>query len=92
MNTKPDPFPVRKVAVGKWEVLITQDDRWHSCISEEHARLISLAPLYEHECTNRIRSGLDFANELEQLANAFEKNGLRFGAGFFRDSAEQARG
>ena len=92
MSQAPDPFPVRKVAEGNWQVLIVQDDRfWLSCTSEADARIISRSPIYEYEYLNRIRTGSDFANELEQLADALETNGLRYGAGFFRDSAEQLR-
>ena len=35
MSQKPDPFPVRKVDDGPWEVLIVEDDCWLPCDSED---------------------------------------------------------
>lgn len=92
MAQAPQPFSVRKLTEGNWQVLIVQDAHfWLSCTSEADARIISRAPISEYEYLNRIRTGSDFSNELEQLANALETNGLRYGAGYYRDSAEQLR-
>ena len=91
MSEKPDPLPVRKVADGRWEVLIVSDDRWLPCNSEDDARVIAAAPVYEYESLERTRSGSEFANELDHLADVFEKYRMGFGSKFFRDRAEAAR-
>ena len=88
MSQPPAPLEVRHGTDGRWQVHITENDGWHSCATEADARLIALAPVFEHEYLTRIRTGSKFADELEQLADAFERNGMRYGAGYFRDSAE----
>jgi hypothetical protein len=49
MSQKPDPFPVRKVGDRPWEVLIVENDCWLACESEDDARVIAAAPVYEYE-------------------------------------------
>ena len=91
MPDKPDSLAVRRVGNGPWEVLIASNDRWLPCHSEDDARLIAAAPVYEYESLERIRSGAQFANELDRLANTLEEHGIGFGARFFRRRAEEAR-
>ena len=91
MPNKPDPLPVRKVGDGSWEVLLVSDNQWLSCESEDDVLLISVAPVYEYESLERMRSGAEFANELDRLANVLEKYRIGFGSRFFRRRAEEAR-
>ena len=90
MSQKPDLLQVDKNADGKWQVLIASDD-WLSCTSEADARLMSRASVYEHDYIHAIRTDLDFASELEQLAELFDKYRMGFGALSFRDFANQVR-
>jgi hypothetical protein len=82
---------VRKVGDGPWEVLVVSNDRWLACESEDDARILAEAPVYEYESLERIRSGAQFANELDRLANALERHRMGFGARFFRRRAEESR-
>ena len=91
MPDKPDPLPVRKVGDGPWEVLIVSNDRWLPCDSEDDARVIAAAPVYEYESLERTRSGSQFANELDRLADVLENYRIGFGSRFFRRRAEEAR-
>lgn len=91
MSDKPEQLPVRKVGDGPWEVLIISNDRWLPCESEDDARLIAAAPVYEYEALERIRYGPDFADELDRLANVLEDYRIGFGSRFFRRRAEEAR-
>lgn len=91
MTAKPNPLAVRKVGDGAWEVLIVTNDRWLPCESEDDARVIANAPVYEYESLERIRSGSQFAIELDRLADVLEKYRIGFGSRFFRRRAEEAR-
>ena len=91
MPKKPDGLRIRKVGDGAWEVLIASDDQWLPCHSEDDARLIAALPVYEYESLERTRSGPEFADELDRLANVLEKYEIGFGSRFFRRRAEEAR-
>ncbi len=91
MSQKPDPLPVRKVGDGLWEVLIIGKDRWLPCYSEDDARIVAALPVYEYESLERTRSGLEFANELDRLADVLDKYNFAFGSRFFRRRAQEAR-
>jgi hypothetical protein len=91
MSQKPDPLPVRKVGDGLWEVLIIAKDRWLPCYSEDDARIVAAVPVYEYESLERTRSGLEFANELDRLADLLDKYNFGFGSRFFRRRAQEAR-
>ena len=91
MDEKPRPLPVRKVGDGPWEILIVGNDRWLQCDSEQHARTIAKAPVYEYEALERLRSGVSFAADLGELADVMERYRFGFGSRFFRRRAEEAR-
>ena len=91
MDQAPPPFSVRKLTNKNWEVLIVPDDHWLSCDSEEDARLISRGRVCEHDFIYEIRKDLNFADELEQLANLFKKYQMGVGEGWFRVSSNQIR-
>lgn len=90
MSQKPDSLQVQQNPDGKWQVLIALDD-WLTCTSEADARLISRASAYEHDYIHEIRTDLDFANELEQLASLFDKYRMGFGSQSFRDFSNQLK-
>ena len=91
MPEKPGPLPVRKIGDGSWEVLVASNNQWLPCESENDARLVGAVPIYEYESLERIRSGREFAEELECLADVLEKYRIGFGSRFFRRRAEDAK-
>lgn len=86
-----DSFPVRQVGDGDWEVLIASEDIWVQCETEKDARILSRAPKLELDALERARSGLEFAAELDALADVLERCQIGFGSRFFRRRAAEVR-
>ena len=82
-------FPVRQVK-GRWEVQLPPD-KWLPCESKEDAELIAAAPVLEYESLEKTRSGVAFADKLENTARALEKYNIGFGSRFFQRSADEVR-
>lgn len=86
------PLKVRELADGHWQVLISElDDVWLTCDSEEDARAIAAARVLEYEALAQLKSGEQFAVELEKTADAMEKYRMSFGSRFLRRRAQEAR-
>jgi len=90
MSPPPAPLEVRQGTEGRWQVNIAPD-HWLSCTSENDARLIALAVVYEHDFIYEVRNDLDFASELDQLADLFKTYRMGVGEGWLRVSATQIR-
>ncbi len=90
-NQRPQPFPVRHVDGRGWQVLIVPEDHWLDCENEADARAIAQAPVLEYESLEELRSGEQFARELEATAEALAKYRIGFGSRFFRRRANAAR-
>src|SRR5262245_54946865 len=86
------PWAVRQLPDGHWEVLISEaDDVWLACDSEEDARAIAAAPLLEYEALERVKSGPQFAAELQKTADALEKYHMGFGSRFFNRRVQEVQ-
>jgi hypothetical protein len=86
------PLKVRELPDGTWQVLISErDDVWLTCDSEEDARAIAAAPVLEYEALARVKSGPQFAAELEKTADALAKYRMSFGSRFLRRRAQEVR-
>jgi hypothetical protein len=86
------PWKTRQLPDGSWQVLIAEpDDIWLTCDSEAEALAIAAAPVLEYEALDRVKSGEQFAGELEKTAQAFAKHRMSFGSRFFKRRAEEAR-
>ena len=87
----PNRLPVRQIGGQPWEVLLPSSE-WLACACEEDARVIANVPVLKHESLGQLRSGEQFAFELEQLADAlgFYFTG-NFGSRFFRRRAKEVR-
>ena len=90
MSQKTDLLQVQRNPDGKWQVLIAAD-YWLTCSSESDAKLLARGPICEHDFIYEIRNDLDFADELEQLADLFKKYQMGVGEGWFRVSSTQIR-
>jgi hypothetical protein len=90
MPQAPNSLQVQQNPDGKWQVLIAAD-YWLTCASESDAKLLAHGPIDEHDFIYEIRNDLDFANELEQLADLFKKYKMGVGEGWFRVSSNQIR-
>lgn len=89
---RPFPWKVREFPDGTWQVLISEpDDVWLTCESEEEARTIAAAPVLEYQALARLKSGPQFAVELEKTADAMQKYRMGFGSRFLRRRAEEVR-
>ncbi len=89
---RPFPWEVRELHDGTWQVLISErDDVWLTCESEEEARTIAAAPALEYEALARLKSGPQFAAELEKTADAMQKYRMGFGSRFLKRHAQRAR-
>ncbi|HUG94399.1 MAG TPA: hypothetical protein VML55_26445, partial [Planctomycetaceae bacterium] len=89
---RPSPWEVRGLPDGTWQVRISElDDVWLTCESEEDAQAIALAPALKHEALERLKSGDDFAAELERTAAVMEKYHMGFGSRFLRRRAQEVR-
>jgi len=91
MREKPEQLPVHKVGDRAWEVRIIPNAQGLLCESEDDARLVAAAPMYEYESLERTRVGSEFADELDRLATVLAKYRIGFGSRFFRRRAEEAR-
>lgn len=77
---------------GRWEVQISEtDDLWLSCDSEDDARAIAAARVLEDEALSRLKTGPQFAAEVEKTADVMEKYRMGFGSRFLRQRAEELR-
>ncbi|MCI0620310.1 MAG: hypothetical protein L0387_01315 [Acidobacteria bacterium] len=86
------PLKTRELPDGTWQVLISErDDVWLMCDSEEDARAIAAAPVLEYEALARVKSGPQFAAELEKTADALAKYRMSFGSRFLRRRAQEVR-
>jgi len=83
---RPGNSPVRRQA-GHWEVLIVDENCWCRCETEEHARLISRAPVLRYDALEEQKTDADFILELEELAEVFKKYGKNYAS---RDFANRA--
>lgn len=84
------PWEVRE-RDGVWEVSISDRDVWLSCDSEDDARAIAAAPVLEYEALARLKSGPQFAAELEKTADTLAKYRMSFGSRFLRRRAQEVR-
>lgn len=85
------PLEVRE-REGHWEVLISEpDDVWLTCDSEEDARAIAAARVLEYEALAQLRTGPQFAAELERTADVMERYRMGFGSRFLRRRAQEMR-
>ena len=83
-------WKVREFPTGTWQVLISEhDDTWLTCESEEEARTIAAAPVLEYESLAGLRTGPEFAAELESTAEAMHKYHLGFGSRFLGWQAQR---
>jgi hypothetical protein len=86
------PWTVRELPDGVWQVLISErDDVWLTCDSADDARAIAAAPVLEFEALARVKSGDQFATELEHTADALSKYRMSFGSRFLRRRAQEVR-
>lgn len=84
------PMKVRELPDGTWQVLISgRDEVWLSCDSEEDARAIAAAPVLEYEALAQVKSGPQFAAELEKTADAMARYRMSFGSRFLRRRAQE---
>jgi hypothetical protein len=59
---------------GTWQVLISErDDVWLDCDAEDEARAIAAAPVLEYEALAQVKTGFQFADDLEKTADAMRK-------------------
>jgi hypothetical protein len=85
------PWKVRELPDGTWQVLISEHDAvWLTCDSEDEARAIAAAPVLEYEALARLKSGPQFAAELEKTAKAMAKYRMDFGSRFLRRRSQEA--
>ena len=87
---KPHPFPIRHHQQQGWQVLIVPEDTWLACANETDARVIASAPVLEFESHYGLKSGGEFAKELESVSAALSRYQIGFGSRFFRMAAERA--
>jgi hypothetical protein len=87
----PKPFPVRCDA-GKWETYIPDSRQWFGYDTEADARSVAQAPILWHESDCGLRSGEDFAKDLEHVADLLRIRDMGFAEGSFRHAAAVARG
>lgn len=84
------PLRVHPSPEGHWQVLISEpDDLWLNCDSEEDARAVADARVLEEEAWRQIKTGPQFAAELEKAAVAMEKYHMGFGYVDLRELAER---
>ena len=83
-------MPVRQ-REDQWEVLIAENNAWVQCNSKEEAQTLALVPVLEYEALGQLRSGTEFAAELDRAADAMEQHRFGYGTRFFRWLAEEAR-
>lgn len=68
------PWKLRQSTDGTWQVLISErDDVWLDCDSEDEARAIAAAPVLEDEALARVKTGFQFADDLEKTADTMRK-------------------
>jgi hypothetical protein len=86
------PWTVRELPDGTWQVLVSErDEVWLTGDSEEDVRAIAAAPVLEYEALARVKSGPQFAAELEKTADALAKYRMSFGSRFLRRRAQEVR-
>jgi hypothetical protein len=86
------PMKIRELPDGIWQVLISElDEVWLTCDSEDEARSIAAAPVLEYEALAKIKSGEQFAGELEKTADALAKYRISVGSRYMKHWAQEAR-
>lgn len=90
---RPNPFPVRRVGDRPWEVFIIEppQERWIECECEADARLVASAPQARFDSLAGMRSGAEFAQELQTLADVLARYRMSAAARYFRQRAVIAR-